>query len=245
MKNLLLLFLVLQLSTLCFSQSNDSNLQINWTKERRVQYLENAKDSTTWDLEKLNIDKKLIGLDMAGPFELAAFPVPKYELTGGTKDIGNGYFGKTIAIADKVIYMNAFFAGHNPINASVLKDRKDEIYFHIIVLTNNENVDANAIATSRNYPDFFGQGYVKLASSTIEYSAFITAERNYYAIINTKLFDLNFGKTILVKPQSDGTLRFLQVASPQLSKASVMEYTKQLLKTDETKTFLNLKKKTE
>ncbi|HLT52514.1 MAG TPA: hypothetical protein VKZ97_01395, partial [Flavobacteriaceae bacterium] len=82
-----------------------------------------------------------------------------------------------------------------------------------------------SIAISRNHPDYLAQGFVKTKTQTIDYVAFTTAENTAYAIVNTRLFDLSFGKAILIAPQKDGTLKSLQIKSPDLTSNSVMEYT--------------------
>ncbi len=40
------------------------------------------------------------------------------------------------------------------------------------------------------------------------------ANDNNWAIINKRIFDLKFGTSILVAPQKDGSLRFLQLPAP-------------------------------
>ena len=72
----------------------------------------------------------------------------------------------------------------------------------------------------------------------IDYLAFQTAENTAYAIVNTRLFDLKHGKTIIIAPQKDNSLRSLQVRSPQLTSESVTGYTRELLKQKEIIDFL-------
>jgi hypothetical protein len=42
------------------------------------------------------------------------------------------------------------------------------------------------------------------------------ADRSAYAIVNMRLFDLRFGRLVIVAPQPDNTLRFLQVETGDL-----------------------------
>ena len=140
-------------------------------------------------------------------------------------------------LKDKTLLMNSFFIGQNELNKNRLNNKKDEIFFQIIVLTDTINNNQSLIL-SRNHPDYLGQGFFKTKNNRIDYLAFKTADNTAYAIINTKLFDLNFGKTVLVTPQKDKTLRFLQLASPELISDSITKYTNDLIKENAISRFL-------
>jgi len=239
MKKIIFLFTLFSSTFVGLAQQSESNSEFKWTEEMRKQHLKNMEDSTSWDVEKLDLDKQVMGLDMAGPFELAAWPVPKYERIAGDSEVANGNVGDQLSVNGQTIYMNAFYIHKNPVNEEYLKDQTNEVFMHLLVLSDTEEPDAQSVIWSRNYPDFFGQGYVKTASSNIEYASFITAERDAFAIINTRLFNLNYGKTILVAPQADGTLRSMQIDSPELTKESVKEYSAQLLQRAEVTQFFD------
>ena len=128
--------------------------------------------------------------------------------------------------------MSSFYVVNNPIYEHYMGENDNEVFFQIYVLYNTDDIDANALITSRNHPDFMGQGYAKTPAKNIEYSAFITAEHESYAIVNTRLFNLSHGKTILIAPQPDGTLRSMQIDSPYLTKDDLVDYTKKMIKTD-------------
>jgi len=84
-----------------------------------------------------------------------------------------------------------------------------------------------SIAISRNHPDYLGQGFIKTKNSRIDFLAFQTAESNNYAIINTRIFDLGLGKTVLIAPQKDRTLRSLQILRPPTSSDLIKVYTEE------------------
>lgn len=210
-----------------------------WNQQKREQYLNNRNDSTTWDNEMLINDKQLIGIGEFGPFELGVFPVPKYELLGNDSFKGLGSKGKDYQVGNKTVIMSSFFVAKNNINKERLDNKHNEVFFHLLVLTDtldteNYNLNKN-IAISRNHPDYLAQGFVKTKSHTIDYLAFDTAERHSYAVVNTRIFDLNFGKTILIAPQKDGTLRSLQIQSLELTSETIIKYTDSL--TNEEKVF--------
>ncbi|MDG4714374.1 hypothetical protein [Winogradskyella marincola] len=227
------------------SKAESNEVNTTWNQQNREQYLSNRNDSTTWDNEMFNSDKQLIGIGELGPFEIGVFPVPKYELLGEGSFKGLGNKNEDFKVGEKTIVMNSFFVAKNEINQERLDDKADKVFFHLLVLTDTldtENYNLNkSIAISRNHPDYVGQGFVKTKSNTIDYFAFDTAEGESYAIINTRLFNLNFGKTILIAPKNDGTLRSLQIESPQLTSEAIIAYTDSLIKEKQIVRFFETK----
>ena len=245
MEKILFITIFIILITSC-SEKKTSN-QDNWSESKRLEHLQNINDSTTWDYEMFESDKNDVDLGDFGPFQIGTFPVPKYDLIGKGSFKGLGNFSDKLPLKNKTLLMNSFFVKTNLFNKNRLKDRKDEIFFQIIISTDtiddiNHNL-AGSIVISRNHPDYFGQGFIKTKNNRIDYLAFQTPENNAYAIINTRIFDLNYGKTILIAPQNDKTLKSLQIKSPKLTSDSILEYTKKLIKEKEIIEFFAENKK--
>ena len=205
----------------------------SWNVQKREQHLKNRNDSTTWNTEMLSLDKQFLGIRDFGPFEVGAFPVPNYELLGKNSFKGIGNIGDEFIFDDKNIIMNSFFTRSNKLNKSRLNNLPDEIFFQILVSTDtldhvNYNL-TNSITISRNHPDYLGQGFVQTKKNRVEYTAFQTAEGDAFAIVNARLFNLRFGKTILISPQVDGTLQSMQIKSLQIQSDSIVSYTTELL----------------
>lgn len=204
-----------------------------WDSLKREQYLGYRNDSSTWDKEMLENDKQFIGIGDFGPFELGAFPVPNYDIIGEGSFKGMGTLYEEFQLNDKNILMNGFSVGRNELNKGRLKNMKDEVFFQILVLTDtidSVNYKLNqSIVISRNHPDYLGQGFIKTKNNRIDYFAFQTAENNSYAIINTRIFDLSFGKVILIAPQKDKSLRSLQIKSTQMTSDSIVQFINKLL----------------
>ena len=243
--NRLLLFLAIQLVVLsCSNTISIVNSKDNqWNNQKREQHLNNRNDATSWDRTMLEENRLLIDDGDYGPFEIGVFPEPKYSLIGKGSFKGGGYETGKFQIKDKKILMSSFFVKHNVLNQDRLKDMKDEVFFQVLILTdtlNNDQLTGNII-TSRNHPDYLGQGFVKTINNRIDYAAFITAENNAYAIINTRVFDLRFGKTILIAPQKDKTLRSLQIESPKMSSDMIINYMESLLKDEKALKFFENK----
>ena len=70
---------------------------------------------------------------------------------------------------------------------------------------------------------------MKTKSNRIDFVSFISADRNSYAIINLRLFDLRIGRIILIAPKKDGTLRSLQLDSPTMSSDEMDNHLKWIL----------------
>ena len=244
MKNqFVIIILVLAVFLACKNPSKLENDSSIWNQQKREQYLNNRNDSTSWDNEMLNRDKQLIGIGEFGPFEIGVFPVPKYELLGKDSFKGLGNKNEDFKVGDKTVVMNSFFVAKNDINKERLGDKHSEVFFHLLVLTDtldNENYNLNKnIAISRNHPDYVAQGFVKTKTNVIDYFAFDTAEGESYAIINTRLFNLNFGGTILIAPQKDGTFRSLQIKIPLLTSETIIDYTESIIEEDKVLKLFN------
>lgn len=246
--NKLILILSIATALSCTDNKNEKNdVEKNTNNSGGVVFSDSLRtlivakrqDSSFWDTEMLKSDLSSKNNRSTGPFTFGAFPVPRYDLIGKGTFAGLGNFGYNGAgtyyknIKDKTILYNSFFVKKNKLNENRLKKIGNEIFFQILVLTDTiDSVNFSHVGSeiiSRNHPDYVGQGFYKTKNSKIEYVAFTTPEDESYAIVNTRLFNLNFGKTILVAPQKDGSLRSMQIESPQLSSEEINRYTDKLL----------------
>ena len=258
MKSIVVLTLALMLLSCSSSLEREGAADINrpnesaqayWSKEKEAAHISRRQDSTTWDKEMLATDLQYQMEKTLLPFQSGVFPNPHYDLVGEGSFKGVGNFGLSggddneLKLGDKTILYNAFYVGASEVNQAFLGEKKDEVFFQIMVLTdfvdtvNYSHVLSEVV--SRNHPHYIAQGSYKTKASSIDYAAFITADRNAYAIVNMRLFDLNLGKTILIAPQKDGSFRSMQLPSPPLSKDDVEGYSKQLLLREEVQDFFN------
>ena len=149
------------------------------------------------------------------PFNVGVFPVAKYDYfkKGSFTGIGNKSTFKKVD--NKDVFFNSFYINKNNLDTDLLKDLNDEVYFTIGILTDylDDNLlnQLSSFIISRNHPDYLGEGSFKTKKSSYDYLAFKTFEGDSFAIVNMKLFDLKFGKIILIAPQKDTSFRFLQV----------------------------------
>lgn len=213
--------------------STDHQISNAWSSEKRSQFLQSRMDTAKWDIEMLAGDIPLAGMRGFGPFEIGAFPSPRYDLLGEGSFKGLGNVNNQFDVGGKPVVMSSFTVGANTINEERLLGAKDEVFFQILILTDTIDIASGSLsqslALSRNHPDYLGQGFCQTKKNRIDYVAFQTAEGNAYAIVNLRIFDLSHGKTILISPQLDQNLRSMQIDSPALSSESVVAYSEDLL----------------
>lgn len=233
---LLYLTVLLAISSCAKKVAESKSFNSEWNLQKREKHLNNRKESATWDHDMLQSDGQDNLTEDFGPFELGVFPEPKYDLLGKGSFKGLGNQSGQFKIEAKDVLMNSFFIGENELNKERLKGLKDEVFFQILVLVDtldHENFNlSKSIVISRNHPDYLGQGFIKTKWNRIDFMAFKTAEHASYAVVNTRIFDLSFGKTILIAPQNDKTLRSLQIQSPRIPSDSLSKYTEDLIKSE-------------
>jgi hypothetical protein len=211
-----------------------------WGPDQEKEQVKRREDPATWDQRLLDIDRKEAKENPGRPLVVGAFPVPRYDLVGKESFGGLGVMGNMeYPWHDHYLAGDSFFALRGPLNEKFLGDRKDEVFFHILVLSAKKDSFAGSLILSRNHPHAIGQGMFKTAKSEIDYVAFQTADRNAYAIVNMRLFDLRAGRVVLIAPQKDGTLRSLQVEAPALASDDLKDYDAKLVKEPRVVKFLD------
>ncbi len=238
MKNFALA-LLFSATTLSFAQAQSLN-NTNWDESKRMEFLENRETESAWDLDMMEEDRPIIemGLDF-GPFPYGVFPVPKYELTVGDANVAVGNTPGSYEVNGKSIYMNSFQVYSNPVNEAMLNGEESRSFFQIAIQTESTEEDGQFAILSRNHPDYMGQGYLNTEQGRIDYAAFITAEGESFAIVNSRLFNLKYGTMILIAPQEDGTLRSKQIKTPGLTADEVKDFTQKTLSKSEATKFFN------
>lgn len=234
MNKSLIIILALFLTLSCKTQKVENDFIWNLDKERI--HNENRNDSTKWGSKNWKTDSMNVSLE-GRPFIKGAFPVPKYELIDSTfNGMGNSGDWKGVDLNDKKIIYHSLYVNKNAVNREFINDKPNEVFFTIAVLTDYIDLKGyshtKVYSISRNHPHYLGQGFVKTKSNQIDFVSFLTADRNDYAIVNLRLFDLRIGRIILIAPQKDGTLRSLQLNSPIMSSNEMDEYIKNLMSND-------------
>jgi hypothetical protein len=221
------------------------NATTNWNEKLERQHLKNRQDSSTWDSELLRRDIEGNKERPGKPMRYGAFPVPKYELLGkeSFKGVGNGGNFSGIDINGKKVLYSYFLVNKNALTQKFVGDKPNEVFFTIATLTDFIDTinytHAGVQIISRNNPDYIGQGFFKTKEDIIDYVAFLTANRDEYAIVNMRLFNLRNGRILLIAPQKDGSLRSMQIRSPILSDKELPDYMNKVLQQDDVKSFFS------
>lgn len=239
MEYLILLFILTVISSESFGQDT-----IKVWNEFQKYHIRNQEDSTTWNKELLQRD---IGDSLTNkkekPFPKGAFPVPRYELAGYFRYKGAGSsVGNYPSYNGKKLTYHYYFKGKTEATKELLNERPDEAFFIIVALTGNADTAKGSSGSthifSRNNPDVLCEGYFTAQNNDeLGYLAFITGDREEFAVVNMKLFNLKNGRTILVAPQKDHSLRFLQISTPLISGSEVQGFLNKLLEQNKIKDF--------
>jgi hypothetical protein len=215
-----------------------------WGLDQEKAQIKRREDPATWMMEILEADRPQTNDYPERPLPIGAFPVPDYDLVGKRSFRGNGTMGMEYPWRDRYVVGNASYVGRSPVNEAFIGDRADEVFLHILVLSDQklqpDGSNAFMHIYSRNHPHILGQGLFKTTKSEIDYVAFQTADRNAYAIVNMRLFDLRAGRVIIICPQKDGTLRSMQVEAPVLASTDMKDFDANLLKDPRVVKFLDM-----
>ncbi len=232
--NRAIIYMLLILALGCKAKERTSEFEWNLKKEKA--HNQNRNDSTTWSLKTWKADTQNVAL-RGQPITDGVYPVPKYELTDPTFDgLGNSGNWKGFEVKGKKIIHHSLYVTRNAVNKTFINDKPNAVFFTIAVLTDSIDLKGythtDVSVTSRNHPHYAGQGFVKTKTNKVDFISFITADRNAYAIVNMRLFDLRIGRLVLIAPQKDGTLRSLQMNSPIMSSKEMDEYLEKVMSND-------------
>ena len=194
-------------------------------------------DSTKWSSENWQADTQQIRVK-GKPILEGVFPVPDYDLADSTFDgVGTSGDWKGVNLKNKKVIYHSLYVNKSNVNKQYVPTKPNEVFFTIIALT--DTVDTNGYSytnvdiISRNHPHYVGQGVVKTKKNEIDFVAFLTADRNAYALVNMRLFDLRIGRVVLVAPKKDGSFRSLQLESPVMSSDEMKKHVQVLLKSNQ------------
>lgn len=229
MKTSILTTLLLIITVQVFSQAK----RTEWSEELRLKQLENIKNPALWDLTRMK--KDIRKTDSLVPIRFGAFPVPHYDSLAMKSYRGGGvecpYVLPSIPefrlqVAGKEIAYCSFFVGNSTFYPS--NDQASTIFFTVITVVDTLNTDNHIIGNSqfisRNHPDMVGQGSFLIKNNRVDFLGFITPEEHNIALVNMRLFHLNYGNTIIITPQKDGSFKSMQINGKTASKDDSENY---------------------
>lgn len=198
----------------------------------RQKQIENIKKPELWDMERLKDD--ILPSNDFFPVQFGAFPVPHYNELGPYG--GGGFVGNThgrslpeyqLMVQDKEIVFNSFFIGDSPFYK---EENRNRVFFTIVTVIDTVDTEGYALAKSlmlsRNHPDYGGEGSITTKTNKIDYVTFTTPDKGSFAIVNMRLFHLEYGNIILVSPQKDGSLRSFQIKGDKVNNEEIFDHIK-------------------
>jgi hypothetical protein len=229
------LTLIILLGLICSCNSGtektDNIKETYWTLEKAKKLASDFNSPEKWNNKTLKMEvenlEKYPPSDI--PLYVSPFPTPKYSSPGnGNGPIATEIGGKKI-IGHNVIIGKSEYSEHLFKNA----DDKKVTYFTILAIGDGKETENPVSATSRNHPHYLSQGSLNiLTNSRVDWIATQLADKNAYAIVNSRIFDLRVGRLILVAPQKDGSIRFYQTDAPVMNSNERKKYIENL-KTDQ------------
>jgi len=251
----ILTILVLISNTSCVSfkktPRNENDPKEKWTFKDTELYSKRNLDSSKWSLKKLSSDLKNSQIKYDVKLPISDYPSPVADYSGN----GSSTIPLSIQLNNKTIQGYTVAHYKDKYNAHLFKDSVGQYYtfFTILYLTDLPNLDKgeNPKISSRNYPHYLFTGTQNTTFGNIDWVQMTLASGENFAIVTQRYFDLKAGRTILVAPLMDGTIRFLQLqVSPEtftwdeLSKQSVAtlkKFTSEIISDQSVVDFFNQK----
>ncbi len=186
-----------------------------WTDADAARYARERMDSSLWDMPRLvdDLSFSFDSLEVAPPLVNLASPVPEYDWGFVSSRLTKlELTGKRI---DGITYAYAYDAYRPaPADDTLAYYRT---YFTIYVLADSAHQDQRmSTVISRNYPHYLATGKQVTSIGEVSYVQLSLAGGENLAVVSRQYFDLRQGRTLLVAPLEDGSLRFLQLrVSPE------------------------------
>ncbi len=233
-----LLFLII-ITTSCNlktekTEKKDITPEPYWNLEKAKKQALDYNSSEKWETKTLEMEVESLDEYPRPDFPLyySPFPTPKYYSPGN----GNG--GIETQIANKNIIGHYAIIAKGEHSEHLFEKFKDTTvkyatYVSILTISDGKDSPSPTEASSRNHPNYFSQGSLNTSTkSRVDWVALQLADKNAYAVVNGRIFDLRVGRLILVAPQIDGSIRFYQTDAQPMNSEERENYIEKL-KTDE------------
>lgn len=174
------------------------------------------------DWDQFAVDLKYYQDSTTLPIHPGVFPTYVYESEGN-----GSLFFETIIHGQHFVGRSVFvYSGDY--NKTLFAGNTDEsmVYFTVLVRT-DVKADNDVMVSSRNHPVYVGEGSIRTEGPMVDWVAIQPAHTAGSALVNMRYFDFTAGRLVIVCPQQDKSLRFLQIQTPFLSDATLQTYIKE------------------
>jgi hypothetical protein len=152
-----------------------------------------------WNLKLYDFFKKEVESAEPKPMHNSAFPVEKYDYS---------VFSNPFDFKINEYVFSGISFGEN-IGAKTGKKFDFKYEVTLILCTGSKTYIIDHNISSRNYPYLTIQGTLKL-NNIYDFICVKSPDNSGFMIVNLKSFDLRFGQTIIIFPNSDNSFHYLQ-----------------------------------
>lgn len=96
-------------------------------------------------------------------------------------------------------------------------------------MTNDKDAEETTLVDSRNYPYLTAQGIFKVVNNEFDWVFSASPDGFSTLILNMKLFDLRFGETIIIYPQTDQSFFYEQITDSPNNYESFEDFQKSII----------------
>lgn len=174
----------------------------NKNQEQLSKIAYNHQDSTKWDVNLLQQDietyHKYVEVFQDYPLNKSPFPVAEYDYAVSSIPF-------SISIDSIVLKGITIGEYENPDSEKIITK------LCLLFLTNDLEAEETTMVESRNYPYLTAQGRCKVKNNRLDWVFTASPDGFSTLLLNMKLFDLRFGETILIYPQTDQSFLYHQL----------------------------------
>lgn len=170
------------------------------------------------DWQQFATDLKYYPDSSGYPVHPGVFPTEVYDSEGN----GSKWFETTIN--GRHFIARSVFVYRGSYNKWLFTEAKESMVYFTILVRTDVKADNDVFVSSRNHPVYVAEGNIKMEGTGVDWVAIQPSDAAGSALVNMRYFDLSAGRLVIVCPQLDKSLRFLQVTTPFLDEESVENY---------------------
>jgi hypothetical protein len=178
--------------------AEEKKWDIKKLNNRAVQHL----DTTKWDIKLFNQDietyNKYSEIFLSYPLNKSPFPVAEYDYAVSSIPF--------LIEMDSTVFKGVRIGEYENPESEKIIDK-----LTLLILTNDKDAEETTLVDSRNYPYLTAQGIFKVTNNEFDWVFYASPDGFSTLLINMKLFDLRFGETIIIYPQTDKSFLYEQI----------------------------------
>jgi hypothetical protein len=210
-------------------KAEEKKWDIEELNNRAIQHLDTSK----WDIKLFNQDIETYNnyseVFQSYPLNKSPFPVAEYD-----------YAVSSIPFSiemDSIVFKGVRIGEYENPESEKIIDK-----LTLLVLTNDKDAEETTLVDSRNYPYLTAQGTFKVTNNEFDWVFSSSPDGFSTLLINMKLFDLRFGETVIIYPQTDKSFIYEQIKDSPNNYKDFEEFKRILLKNEKVKNQLNSEK---